>query len=66
MTWKGKHPVVKLVTQTYETGVTLTKDAMSAVEKKIERLTNSEHENFPNLGKWFVDICCGMTFNTNE
>ncbi|WP_425526025.1 ISAzo13 family transposase [Halotia branconii] len=61
MTWKGKNPVVKLVTQTYETGVTLTKEAMSAVEKQIERLTNSEHEKFPDLGKWFVDICCGST-----
>ncbi|WP_242058225.1 ISAzo13 family transposase [Nostoc sp. FACHB-857] len=61
MTWKGKNPVVKLVTQTYETGVTLTKEAMSAVEEQIERLTNSKHEKFPNLGKWFVDICCGST-----
>ena len=61
MTWKGKHPVVKLVTQMYETGVKLTKDAMSAVEQQIERLTNSKHEEFPNLGKWFVDICCGIT-----
>lgn len=61
MTWKGKQPVVKLVTQTYETGVKLTKEAMSAVEEQIERLTNSTHEEFPNLGKWFVDICCGST-----
>ena len=61
MTWKGKHPVVKLVTQTDETGVKLTKDAMSAVEKQIERLTNSKHEKSPNLGKWFVDICCVST-----
>lgn len=61
MTWKGKNPVVKLVTQTYCTGVTLTKEAMSAVEKQIKRLTNSKHEKFPNLGKWFVDICCGST-----
>ncbi len=61
MTWKGKHPMVKLVTQTYCTGVKLTKDAMSAVEKQIERLTNSKHEKFPNLGKWIVDICCVNT-----
>ncbi len=61
MTWKGKHPVVKLVTQTYETGVKLTKDAMSAVEQQIKRLTNSTHEEFPNLGKWFIDICCSST-----
>lgn len=33
MTWKGKHPIVKLVTQTYSTGVKLTKKAMSKIEK---------------------------------
>jgi acetylglutamate synthase len=48
MTWKGAHPVVKLVTKTYETGVSLTKDAMKAIEARIQRL--------PNLGKWFVEI----------
>ena len=31
MTWNGKHPVVKLVTQTYCTGVKLTKKAMSEI-----------------------------------
>lgn len=49
MTWNGKHPVVKLVTQTYSTGVRLTKEAMQEIENKISRLTN--------LGKWFIDIC---------
>ena len=48
MTWKGAHPIVALVTTTYQTGVTLTKEAMEAVEAKIKRL--------PRLGKWFVDI----------
>jgi transposase len=48
MTWKGIHPIVALVTTTYQTGVTLTKEAMEAVEAKIKRL--------PHLGKWFVDI----------
>ena len=48
MTWKGTHPVVALVTTTYQTGVTLTKEAMEAVEAKIKR------GNL--LGKWFVDI----------
>jgi len=48
MTWSGKHPVVALVTATYQTGVTLTKDAMEAVEARLQRL--------PVLGKWFVDI----------
>ena len=61
MTWKGKHPVVKLVTKTYETGVKLTKKVMSAIEKQVERLTDYTHEKFPNLGKWFVDIYCGST-----
>jgi transposase len=48
MTWNGNHPVVTLVTTTYRTGVTLTKDAMETVEAQIKRL--------PDLGKWFVDI----------
>src|SRR5262244_2931273 len=48
MTWKGTHPFVTLVTTTYQTGVTLTKEAMEAVEAKLKRL--------PHLGKWFVDI----------
>lgn len=61
MTWKGKHPVVKLVTQTYELGVKLTKKAMSKIEEQIERLTNSTHELFPYLGNWFIDICYGKS-----
>ena len=48
MPWKGTHPLVALVTTTYQTGVTLTKEAMEAVEATIKRL--------PHLGKWFVDI----------
>ena len=48
MTWNGKHPIVELVTTTYQTGVKLTQEAMAAVETQIERL--------PALGKWFVDI----------
>jgi transposase len=50
MAWKGKHPVVDLVTTTYQTGVKLTKEAMDAVETQLERL--------PSLEKWFVDIRC--------
>ncbi len=61
MTWKGKYPIVKLVTKTYETGVKLTKKAMSEIEKQILRLTNSGHEVFDDLGKWFIDICFGKT-----
>jgi hypothetical protein len=48
MTWKGNHPVVELVTTTYQTGVKLTKEAMKAVETHLQRL--------PSLEKWFVDI----------
>lgn len=61
MKWKGKHPVVKLVTQTYSIGVKLTKKAMLAIESQIQRLTNSTNEKFPNLGNWFIDICGGVT-----
>jgi transposase len=48
MTWKRKHPVVELVTTTYQTGVKLTKEAMDTVETQLQR--------FPSLEKWFVDI----------
>ncbi len=48
MTWKGKHPLVLLVTTTYRTGVTLTKEAMQVLETQLQRL--------PHLDKWFVDI----------
>jgi hypothetical protein len=42
MTWKGKHPVVTLVTQIYEKGVKLTKKGMAAYEKMINRMTGLE------------------------
>lgn len=48
MTWKGRHPVVSLVTTLYKTGVRLSKNAMAALETQITRL--------PGLEKWFVDI----------
>ncbi len=48
MTWKGQHPVVEVVTTTYETGVKLTKQAMQQVEAHLKRLAD--------LDKWFVDI----------
>ena len=48
MTWKGNHPMVALVTTTYQNGVKLTKEAMKVVETQLERL--------PHLDKWFVDI----------
>ena len=56
MTWKGKHPTVKLITETYEKGVKLTKKAMEKIEEKIERLTESTNQDFPDLGQWFIDI----------
>jgi len=46
MTWKGKPPVVTLVTQVYRTGVRLPKAEMEALEAQIQRL--------PKLGRWFV------------
>jgi len=48
MTWKGKHPVVQLVTGIYQTGVKLTKDVMAVYETMLKRLAGLE--------KWFVDI----------
>ena len=61
MTWKGKHPIVKLITETYEKGVKLTKKGMEEVEKRVERLTDSSNKDFPNLGKWFIDIYYNST-----
>lgn len=61
MTWKGNNPVVTLITQTYSTGVKLTKKAMNQIETQIKRFTNSPEDNFPCLGKWFIDICCAIT-----
>jgi len=48
MTWKGVHPVVNLLTQTYQTGVKLTAKVMQELETHIERLDD--------LKKWFVYI----------
>jgi hypothetical protein len=48
MTWKGKAPVVRLLTTIYHTGVRLTKKAMTEVEKQLERLSGLE--------RWFVKI----------
>jgi hypothetical protein len=48
MTWKGKSPVVELVTKPYHIGVKLTQQAMQALEAQVKRL--------PGLDKWFVHI----------
>lgn len=52
MTWKGNHPVVRLLTTTYRTGVRLTKQAMAQVETHVQRLIGLE--------RWFVDISCAL------
>ncbi len=46
--FKGKRPVVKLISQVYETGVKLSHKAMIELEKQFQRL--------PGLEKWFVEI----------
>jgi len=48
LTFKGCHPVVKLVEKGYKTGVKLTRQAMTELEHQLQRL--------PNLPKWFVEI----------
>ena len=50
MTWKGKSPVVRLLTTIYHTGIRLTKQAMAQVETHLQRLIGLE--------RWFVDISC--------
>jgi hypothetical protein len=47
-TWKGQHPVVKVVTKTAQTGVRLTNVALAVVESQLERLAG--------LGKWFINM----------
>jgi len=46
MTWKGKHPLVELISKSYSKGVRLSKEEMAELEKQIDRL--------PGLDKWFV------------
>jgi hypothetical protein len=48
MTYNGVHPVVDLVTATYQTGVKLSQKAMDKLEERLERL--------PGLEKYFVRI----------
>ena len=48
MTWRSKHPVVKVVTTIYKTGVRLSQAAMADLETQIKRL--------PTLEKWFIEI----------
>jgi hypothetical protein len=55
MTYKGVQPVVQLLDTVYHTGVKLTHQAMTALERRLERL--------PGLEKYFVCIrpLCPMT-----
>jgi hypothetical protein len=48
MTWKGKHPMISVVEQVYETGKKLGKKAMDAYEKLMD------HD--AAIGKWFVTL----------
>jgi hypothetical protein len=48
MTYNGVHPVVEVVTTTYQTGVKLSQKAMAKLEERFERL--------PGLEKYFVRI----------
>ena len=48
MTWRGVHPVVRAVSELYESGVSLTQAAMALLEQRLAR--------DPLLGKWFVTI----------
>jgi hypothetical protein len=48
MTWKGLYPVVRLNQKVYQKGISLTKSAMRAVEKRLERN--------PLLPKWDILI----------
>lgn len=48
MTWRGRHPLVHLITQPYPIGIRLTQRAMRQLEQRLERL--------PTLPKWFVRI----------
>ena len=48
MTWKGKHPQVRVVETVYDKGVRLKPKEMKALESEVIRLAG--------LGKWFVEI----------
>jgi hypothetical protein len=48
MLWKGLHPFVEISTVIYEKGISLTKTAMKAIEKRLIRN--------PDLPKWDIYI----------
>jgi len=48
MTWKGNHPHVTCVNESYETGIKVPKKVMAVYEKMIHRAKG--------IGKWFVEM----------
>lgn len=48
MTWNGKHPQVKLITEPYQTGIKVPKPIIKALETNLER--------YPGLERWFINI----------
>ena len=48
MTYNRLSPLITVVEKVYQTGVHLSARAMTALEKRFQRL--------PGLGKWFVRI----------
>lgn len=51
MTYKGVHPVTKLIEGSYAKGVRLTKKEMKPYERCLDRLKD--------LSKWFISIVAG-------
>ena len=48
MTYRHRHPVVRLVRKAYKAGITLSDKAMAALETRLQR--------DPSLGSWFITI----------
>jgi len=48
LTYNRLSPIVKFINRAYQTGIHLSKQAMTLLEQRLQRL--------PNLGKWFVRI----------
>ena len=40
MTWKGAHPIVRLIETSYTKGVRIAKDAFEAIESRLQRHTD--------------------------
>ena len=61
MKWNGNRPIIKIINETYNTGVKLTQKAMNQLEKEFVRMANMTENKLYNLGKWFIDICFNNT-----